>query len=113
MKTHVQRPLTHKMMSEIELLSTMTSALTSLVFGSVEISMSRALTNTCVFVTSQEDVTANSARILHSSTNHKQGGEDPKPKKKREKKKKAKVGEKTAQTRARKERNRQTPFTDR
>jgi hypothetical protein len=46
------------------------------------------LTNTCVFVTSQEDVTGNSAMILHSSTNHKPEGEDPKPKKKREKKKK-------------------------
>jgi hypothetical protein len=66
--------------------------------------MSQALTNTCVFVTSKEDVTGNSAMILHSSTNHKQEGEDPKPKKKREKKKKAQVGEKTAQTRARKER---------
>jgi len=75
--------------------------------------MSRAFTNRCVFVTSQEDVTGNSAMILHSSMNHKQEGEDPKPKKKRERKKKAKVGEKTAQTRARKERNRQTPFTDR
>jgi len=35
MKTHVQRPLTHNMMSGIDLPSIMTSALTSSVFGSV------------------------------------------------------------------------------
>lgn len=55
----------------------------------VEISMSRALINTC-FVTSQEDVTGNSAMILHRSTNHKQEGEDPKPKKNERKRRKQK-----------------------
>ncbi len=35
MNTHVQRPLAHNMMSGIDLPSTMTSALTSSVFGSV------------------------------------------------------------------------------
>jgi hypothetical protein len=51
--------------------------------------MSRALINTC-FVTSQEDVTGNSAMILHRSTNHKQEGEDPKPKKNERKRRKQK-----------------------
>ncbi len=90
MNTHVLRPLAHNMMFGIDLPSTMTFALTSSVFGSVWSSQCLKHSWTGVFVTSKEDVTGNSAMILHSSTNHKQEGEDPKPRKKERRRRKQK-----------------------